>query len=136
MVPVARRIARGKAAITMGVAAVALVSIVVLIRSTADNAPELERLSLPLETQPPSDFYMQALTGGTLRFEARGSVVCSYLDSTRVVWPAGFQSNDGKLLDADGTVVAAAGETIQVGGGGTDSPLPGPCGRGWTWLAS
>jgi hypothetical protein len=111
----------------------------VILPACTNNHQRAERRPLlPLETQPPSDFYNQALTGGTLGFEGRGSLLCSYVGSTRVVWPAGFHTDDGRtLVDGGGKTVAVAGETIQVGGGGMTPPSTRACGGAdWTWFAS
>jgi len=95
-----------------------------LLACTGDGSKPSASLStastavLPvLATYDPQGLAMDALQPGVLRFEPRGRVLCSYLGSTPVLWPEGFSSDGNALRDANGNTVAAAGETLSIGGG-------------------
>jgi hypothetical protein len=68
-----------------------------------------------------------ALIEGILRADEEWGIVLEATDGAKVkvLWPHGYSArvDDGglALIDEDGSIVAHAGDLVQVGGGGTDA---------------
>jgi hypothetical protein len=81
-------------------------------------------MTIELLTEPqPAEACMDALATGRLVPDPNTglAIAASSGEVSRVMWPFGYSAQyvDGALVlfDDDGTAVAAAGDTIQMGGG-------------------
>jgi hypothetical protein len=69
----------------------------------------------------------------------RDDTVCSYIGTTRVVWPLGFTADElTGLNDETGRTVGLSGDDLSIGGGFAGADVPGPCSTSSadTWFAS
>ena len=116
----------------------------------APSASPAEAGGLKIATSDPGFSGGDALDGGTLRVERRGSSLCFYATSgapgpkTALVWPYGFSAgSDGhSILGPDRQELARVRDLVTLGGG---APPPGyrptasqdPCGYGAIfWVSS
>lgn len=88
------------------------------------SSPTPGRLAIPTQLSTPLSC-MDALLVGVLVPDDRWGVALATdvnAPHVQVVWPAGFYAIPGdpvRLYDASGRLVAAAGETMRIGGGYT-----------------
>lgn len=92
----------------------------VVVDRLVDPKPAARDLKLDVEAYGPNG-QLAALTG---RLEGRvvDGWACFGSTTSPIIWPPGFaagQTSDGELVvrDADGTIVARAGEEVELGGG-------------------
>jgi hypothetical protein len=141
----ARRIRRADRALAVGtvlavvVAAGVLVAGVLVARphestSPVGPSPTASSVALPTSDWAPGDPANLALLTGTLTLEANGCVVVDAGGGalTAVVWPRGTTGRKTaggavEILAPDGSVAAATGDRVAVGGGAGGTPVPNPC---------
>jgi hypothetical protein len=95
-------------------------------------------IAVPTSSWRPGDFAHEALMTGTLAGGRVGSgEYCVWVtresgEAIPVVWPAGFRArlDPLELLNAEGAVVARAGDKLSVGGGAGPVEPGDPCSLG------
>lgn len=102
--------------------------------------------AIPVATAPPATFGMDARGVGTLGGKIERDQACFWLVSdqgsrTALIWPYGFtaQREPLRVLASDGSVIAAPGDRIEIGGGafpGPPTPKDDPCGIGKDFIVS
>lgn len=83
---------------------------------------------------------MAALGSFTVRFDAQRQCVYGEMGTDRVgiVWPFGYYAKRDpvRVFDADGMLVARAGDVLSSGGGESDRSGPPVCATDHTWVVS
>ena len=133
-----------------GLAAVAVAAIALVAGSHQGNTPtgkptnqptsQSQVMLLPTDHWRPGDPGMQALTSGKLIIGKQGDAACAWVGSqaSAVLWPEGYgvRLQPAELLDANGNVIAQAGQTVAAGGGGQEAAAAGPCNSAGQWTFS
>jgi hypothetical protein len=107
--------------------------------SAASTDKARRSYALPSNGWKPGEDAMLALTGGAFHAKLEPTGACAWLGSgdEAYTWPAGYRVrlHPTVLLDARGRVVAKEGDVVQVGGGGSPSPVATRCAAAgqWTW---
>jgi hypothetical protein len=109
-------------------------------KPTNQPTSQSQVMLLPTDHWRPGDPGMQALTSGKLIIAKQGDAACAWVGSqaSAVLWPEGYgvRLQPAELLDADGKVIARAGQTIAAAGGGSEAAAAGPCNNAGQWTFS
>jgi hypothetical protein len=110
-----------------------IVAAAVLAACVSVTQPAIAVPTLPPEPAGSPQACMAALIEGTLRADAEWGIALETTDGAKVkvLWPNGYSAREDDaglaLIDGSGTVVAHAGDQVQVGGGGSEEAWVG-CG--------